>query len=120
MSDKPLGKALTELRRLAALVVLTVIALPAGASEAVSEGFFERFSYRGGYLLFQIDSSSGNACAACQGDPAGYWNGGFCWAPATDSTLISFLLSAQAQRAKILVRVVSWQQCEVYQAEIRE
>lgn len=105
---------------LALLLPFVLTVMPALASEGINEGFLKRFSYRQGYVLFHVDTSSGNACAACQADPSGYWNGGFCWVPATDTTLISFLLSAQAQRAKVTMRVVSWQQCEVYQAEIRE
>jgi len=104
---------------LAMVFCLALASAPAAASEGISEGVLKRFAYRSGYVLFQVDANGTNACSACQADPAGYYNGGFCWVPATDSTLVSILLSAQAQKSKVLLRVTSWQQCEVYQAEIR-
>ncbi len=111
-----------RVRTLYSLVLLLSLGLanaPPNASEGISEGVLKRFAYRGGYVLFHVDANGSNACSACQADPAGYFNGGFCWVPATQSTLVSILLSAQAQKSKVLLRVVSWPQCEVYQAEIR-
>lgn len=90
------------------------------ASEAIPDGAIDRLSYRAEYVLFQVKNGVVNSCASCNGDPAGYYSGTFCWVPTSRKTLVAMILSAQAQGAKVRTRVMSWAQCEVYQFEILE
>ena len=101
-------------------LILVLVVGTALATEAISEGKLERFSYRSNYVLFEINSGSGNSCSACSADPANFSSGGFCWVPDTNKTLVSMLLSAQAQQSNVRARVKSWSQCEVYQLEISD
>lgn len=99
------------------LVFLTVtaIARSSWASEAIPSGKVEQLTYRNGYVMFKVNSPAGNGCASCAADPVGFSSGGFCWVQDTNNTIISMLLMSQSRKDDVYARVLSWQDCSVYQ-----
>ncbi len=102
------------------ILTVTILAITgsAFATEAIDQGEIKKLAYRASHVLFQVNDGTTNKCGSCAADPAGYHSGGFCWVQSSNTTLVSLLMSAQAQKATFKGRVTSWTTCELYQAEI--
>ena len=104
-----------------ALISLTFfVPLGAFATEQIDAGKLERFSYRNNYILFRVSDGTTNYCAPCGADPAAYASGAYCWVQTSNTSLVSLLLSVEAQGKSIVARVVSWTDCRVYQLRIMD
>lgn len=90
----------------------------ATASDNLSPSIISKLSYRGGYILFELNNNGTNSCAPCPTDPSGFGSKK-CWVSEDKKVQVSMILAAHAQGKKLEGRVNGLTtNCEIYQMTI--